>query len=192
VLYHAEGRYTDAEILYKRSLKIREKALGPDHPNVATSLHNLAVLYHDQGRYADAELLYKRAEAGTGLSAIARDRLSRAARFPGQAFVFVHGYNNSFEDAVRRAAMIAFDLDFDGAILLFAWPSHSKLAAYRIDRKRARVASPFLVELLTKIAAELPDVKIHVLAHSTGAEIALSALTVLANKTEPPVRTSGS
>ena len=35
-LYQAQGRYADAEPLYKRSLAIREKALGPDHPDVAT------------------------------------------------------------------------------------------------------------------------------------------------------------
>ena len=39
------------------SLAIREKALGPDHPDVALSLNNLAALYNDQGRYADAEPL---------------------------------------------------------------------------------------------------------------------------------------
>ena len=62
-LYHAQGRYADAEPLYKRSLAIMEKALGPDHPDVATSLNNLALLYHAQGRYADAEPLYKRSLA---------------------------------------------------------------------------------------------------------------------------------
>jgi tetratricopeptide (TPR) repeat protein len=36
------------------------KALGPDHPDVASVLDNLAALYHDQGRYSDAESLYKR------------------------------------------------------------------------------------------------------------------------------------
>ena len=41
----------------------REKALGPDHPDVANSLNNLAELYHTQGRYADAEPLYKRSLA---------------------------------------------------------------------------------------------------------------------------------
>ena len=41
----SQGRYADAEPLYKRSLAIREKALGPDHPDVATSLNNLAELY---------------------------------------------------------------------------------------------------------------------------------------------------
>ena len=44
-------------------LAIREKALGPDHPDVAKSLNNLAVLYDNEGRYAEAEPLYKRALA---------------------------------------------------------------------------------------------------------------------------------
>ena len=39
---------------YKRSLAIREKSLGPDHPDVAISLNNLAALYRDQGRWAEA------------------------------------------------------------------------------------------------------------------------------------------
>jgi tetratricopeptide (TPR) repeat protein len=49
------------EPLLKRSLAIREKVRGPDHPDVATSVNNLAVLYRHQGRYADAEPLIKRA-----------------------------------------------------------------------------------------------------------------------------------
>ena len=55
-----QGRYAEAEPLYKRALAIREKQLGPDHPNVAASLNNLAMLYRHQGRYAEAEPLYKR------------------------------------------------------------------------------------------------------------------------------------
>ncbi len=53
----------DAEPLYKRFLAILEKALGPEHPNVAMSLNNLALLYEAQGRYGDAEPLYKRSLA---------------------------------------------------------------------------------------------------------------------------------
>jgi hypothetical protein len=37
-LYYAQGQYAQAEPLYNRSLAIWEKALGPDHPDVATSL----------------------------------------------------------------------------------------------------------------------------------------------------------
>jgi tetratricopeptide (TPR) repeat protein len=46
------GRYIDAERLYQRALVIREKALGPSHPQVAQVLNNLATLYNTQGQYA--------------------------------------------------------------------------------------------------------------------------------------------
>ncbi len=58
--YQSQGRYTEAEPLFKRCLDIREKKLGPDHPDVAKSLINLAALFRTQGRYADAEPLFKR------------------------------------------------------------------------------------------------------------------------------------
>ena len=44
-------------------MAIAEKALGPEHPQVATSLNNLAALYYAQGQYAEAELLFQRALA---------------------------------------------------------------------------------------------------------------------------------
>ena len=59
-LYRVQGRYPEAEPLYQRSLKIQEKAFGPDHPNVAKALNNLAILYDIQGRYPEAEPLYQR------------------------------------------------------------------------------------------------------------------------------------
>ena len=57
------GRYADAIPLAQRELAIYEKALGPDHPDVLTSLNTLAFFYEKQGRYADAEPLYQRAAA---------------------------------------------------------------------------------------------------------------------------------
>ena len=63
LLYDNQGKYAEAEPLYQRSLAIWEKALGPEHPNVAASLNNLAFLYNNQGKYAEAEPLHKRALA---------------------------------------------------------------------------------------------------------------------------------
>src|SRR5262249_35848233 len=60
-LYREQRRYAEAEPLYKRAVAINEKALGAEHPSVATDLNNLAELYRNQARYADAELLWKRA-----------------------------------------------------------------------------------------------------------------------------------
>jgi tetratricopeptide (TPR) repeat protein len=50
----SQGRYADAEPLYKRTLAIEEKSLGPEHPAVANTLTTLTSLYIEQGRYSDA------------------------------------------------------------------------------------------------------------------------------------------
>ena len=49
--------------LFKRSLAIDEKALGPDHPNVAQSLDNYAALLRATGRTAEAVKMEARAKA---------------------------------------------------------------------------------------------------------------------------------
>src|ERR1022692_4474081 len=50
---YAFGRadYPTAEPLFQRALEIRKETLGPDHPDTATSLNNLAELHRSQGRY---------------------------------------------------------------------------------------------------------------------------------------------
>jgi len=40
---------------------LRKRLLGDNHPDVATSLNNLAALYYSQGRYTEAEPLYREA-----------------------------------------------------------------------------------------------------------------------------------
>jgi CHAT domain-containing protein len=59
-LYSA-GHYREAIPLAQQVLTIYEKVLGPEHPNMAISLNNLALLYWSTGAYAQAEPLYKRA-----------------------------------------------------------------------------------------------------------------------------------
>lgn len=54
-LYRNQGRYAEAEPLFKRAVSIDEKALGPDHIDVAADLNNLALLYDLQGKYDDAD-----------------------------------------------------------------------------------------------------------------------------------------
>jgi tetratricopeptide (TPR) repeat protein len=61
VRLYGEGKYREAVAPAERALVLREKALGPNHPDVATSLNSLAVLYQDQGLYGKAEPLYARA-----------------------------------------------------------------------------------------------------------------------------------
>ncbi len=49
--------------MYERALAIREQVLGPNHPDTASSLNNLAALYDSQGNYEQAQPLFERALA---------------------------------------------------------------------------------------------------------------------------------
>jgi len=60
-VYDQEGKYEQAEPLYKRCLRISEKIKGPNHPDVAISLKNLGQLYWEQGKYEESEALINRA-----------------------------------------------------------------------------------------------------------------------------------
>ena len=63
-LYEA-GKYAEATAIAERSLAWREVKLGPEHPDTAESLNNLAALNYSQGLYAKAEPLFQRALAIT-------------------------------------------------------------------------------------------------------------------------------
>ncbi|MBI4490635.1 MAG: tetratricopeptide repeat protein, partial [Deltaproteobacteria bacterium] len=51
----------EAEPLMRRALSIDEKSFGPEHPNVAIDLNNLAGLLKDTNRLVEAEPLMRRA-----------------------------------------------------------------------------------------------------------------------------------
>ena len=57
-VYCTQGKYTEAESLYQRSLVILQNQLGEEHPEVAKTLNSLAELYRTQGKYAEAEPLF--------------------------------------------------------------------------------------------------------------------------------------
>jgi tetratricopeptide (TPR) repeat protein len=60
---YQQGKYQEAIPLAKRLLAMEKGTLGPNHPDTATSLNNLALLYDAQGRYAEAEPLFQQALA---------------------------------------------------------------------------------------------------------------------------------
>ena len=62
-LLDIQGEYAAARPLLERALAIRERSLGPDHPDTATSLNNLALCLQAQGAYAEARPLLERALA---------------------------------------------------------------------------------------------------------------------------------
>lgn len=59
-LFQAKARYAEAEPLFRRALAIDEASYGPDHPDVAIRLNNLAGLLKNTNRIAEAERLSRR------------------------------------------------------------------------------------------------------------------------------------
>jgi tetratricopeptide (TPR) repeat protein len=57
---YQQGQYAAALPLAQKALAIREQLLGANHPDVATSLNNLAGLYQAIGNYGEAEPLFQR------------------------------------------------------------------------------------------------------------------------------------
>ncbi len=106
--------------------------------------------------------------------------LSAAVRQTGRTkvLVFIHGFNNRFDDAVYRFAQIVHDSKAPVVPVLFSWPSRGevRLSAYTYDRESANYSRDALERLLDSVAAN-PNVKeITVLAHSMGNWLTLEAL----------------
>ena len=106
----------------------------------------------------------------------------RAAIFKNQALIFVHGYNNTFTGAMQRATQLSFDLDFDGILMPFTWPSQGTTRGYLVDNSNAMKSVDALVWFLDDVRTALPDVKLHVLAHSMGNQVMLRALCKLTER----------
>ena len=60
-LYEGQSLWQQAEHWLSQAVEVSEQRSGPEHPDTASSLNNLALLYDSQGRYSEAEPLYERA-----------------------------------------------------------------------------------------------------------------------------------
>lgn len=106
---------------------------------------------------------------------------NRISRTPGrQALVFVHGYNQRFDDAVFRFAQIIHDSGAPVTPVLFTWPSRGSLLAYGYDRESTSFSRDSLERLLTFMAKDPSVGEISILAHSMGNVVTLEALRQMA------------
>jgi esterase/lipase superfamily enzyme len=93
-----------------------------------------------------------------------------------EALVFIHGYNVAFEDAARRTAQIAYDLGFDGVPILYSWPSEALVHSYPVDEANAEWSIPHFKSFLKDVAELCGTKTIHIVAHSMGNRLLISAL----------------
>jgi len=108
-----------------------------------------------------------------------------AGRPKRNAFVFVHGFNNSFEDAARRTAQIYYDVEFDGVPLFYSWPSKGKVEDYSYDTNNADQAVGYLKAFLRDLAERGGFDSVTLVAHSMGSRALTRAFMELSNELSP-------
>jgi esterase/lipase superfamily enzyme len=96
-------------------------------------------------------------------------------------YIFVHGYNNTFDYAAYVLAEFWHFGGRNGVPILYTWPAGSPglLKGYTHDRE----SGEFTIFHLKKFIAALAQVdeieRIHIIAHSRGTDVAMSALREL-------------
>lgn len=108
-----------------------------------------------------------------------RDKVSASPQ--QDLFVFIHGFNVTFENATRRTAQMAHDMHFEGAPIVYSWPAHDwSLLTYPADENNITWTVPHLKQFLLDVAAQSQAKNIHLIAHSMGNRALTSTLKELA------------
>jgi esterase/lipase superfamily enzyme len=104
-------------------------------------------------------------------------------RHRNKAMIFVHGFNNRFDDAVYRYAQFVHDGRLPVIPVLFSWPSQGagNFGSYEHDRKVAMQSGAPLAELLDAVNANPAIKEITLVCHSMGCLVALDALRTRAS-----------
>ena len=106
---------------------------------------------------------------------LVRSRL--ASTSSRDVYIYVHGVDNSFEDAVSRTAVMWHYTGRKGVFIAFTWPAGKGGAlGYFYDRESGEFAVHHLEVLITELA-KCPEVeRIHLIAHSRGCDVTTTAL----------------
>ncbi len=102
----------------------------------------------------------------------------------GDALVYLHGYNTSFEEAAIRAAQIGFDLKVSGATAFFSWASKSEVSGYPNDVASIEASEMAITDFLLDFTQKSGASKVHLIAHSMGNRGLIRALNNIQHKLE--------
>jgi esterase/lipase superfamily enzyme len=95
----------------------------------------------------------------------------KAERRPQDDFVvvFIHGFNNTFDDAAIRAAQIGADLEIPAnSMMLFSWAARNSIEEYTVDEATVDASEVHLRAFLNSVMEGAGPRKVHVIAHSMG------------------------
>jgi esterase/lipase superfamily enzyme len=93
--------------------------------------------------------------------------------------IYVHGFNQSFEDAALGAARLSDGIKFAGETMVFSWPSRAKLLDYGYDRESAMWSRDALEQVIEGLMASPTIGRVSIVAHSIGTMLTMEALRQL-------------
>ena len=99
-----------------------------------------------------------------------RRRLASTPR--KEVFIYVHGYSNTFQDAVFAGGEFWHFLGREGVPIVYSWPAgYPGLFGYTYDRESSEYTVLHFKQLISMVS-EMPDVKaLHIVAHSRGTDV---------------------
>jgi len=125
------------------------------------------------------EFTARRMEARAKFHALLDRKLAATER--KEAFVFVHGYNNDFDDAVRTIGNLWHFMGREGIPIAYTWPAGAGgLTGYTTDRESCEFTIFHFKMFLEDLAADPNIAKIHILSHSRGTDVAMTTIRELA------------
>lgn len=147
--------------------QIRELGRLPDTP---------VPLVKRDGEYMDDPAAL--AEAGKARDAFCSMIGERVAATPGkrEAYILIHGFNNTLEDAAFVMTGLWHFLGRQGIPIIYTWPAGN---SYAYDRESGEFTIFHLKQFLRGLASCPSIDKIHIVAHSRGTDVALTALREL-------------
>jgi esterase/lipase superfamily enzyme len=92
-----------------------------------------------------------------------------------KVLIYIHGYNATFKEAALRAAQLSFDLQLNGRIILYSWPSSGNYISYSSDEEKSISSAKKLTNVLSLIADSDCE-KIDLLGHSMGGRVVFNSL----------------
>jgi esterase/lipase superfamily enzyme len=105
------------------------------------------------------------------------ERLAKTPR--KEAYVFIHGYRNNFDDAAFAMAELWHFMGREGVPIIYTWPAGAGgglLRGYEEDYESSDFTVYHLKQFLRTLAANKNLEKIHIIAHSRGTGVASAAV----------------
>jgi esterase/lipase superfamily enzyme len=150
---------------------------------------------------ADEKLIFPQGEGAvlgstTIFDAIRSDMLATSK----PTIAFIHGFSNSFTDAIERAAWIVTFYGIDANMFVFTWPSIASpigiplpFSDYRHDRGTAAASGPAVARTIRRLCDYIDSLStgercqqsIHLLCHSMGVFVLRNALQALMRMPDP-------